>query len=84
MENSPLVLELRNRNKVLQGKLDKQKELTNALEESLRAQPKSHEHAGLSGGQQKAPKVTDTGAASHTTAVKTSRVCTGDHTHFII
>lgn len=42
-----MVLELRNRVKVLQGKLDKQKELTNSLEESLKGQPKLQDPVGV-------------------------------------
>lgn len=62
VENSPLVLELRNRVKVLQGKLDKQKALTNSLEESLKAQSKSQE------------KVVDTGTGADASALKSSKV----------
>lgn len=50
VENSPQVLELRKRVKVLEGKLDKQKELTKSLEDSLKAQPKTPEHAADKGG----------------------------------
>ena len=63
------MLELRNRVKVLQGKLDKQKELTNTLEESLRAHPKPQEKA----------VAIDTGPGAEASTSKSSKVCT---THF--
>lgn len=49
-ENSPKVLELQNRVKVLQGKLDKQKEQTKVLEESLKTRPKLPEVSLQEGG----------------------------------
>ena len=74
IENSSQVIELQKRVKVLQGKLDKQKEQTKALGENLKARQKTDVHGGAEGGTKgmcAGVKVSE-GAA---TAAVDSKVC---------